>query len=90
MNLGGSTPNHWDMYFDEVASSTRRIKPQTILPRNIRKGINFLTHDHEILLFKYHLFEPCMNHEVEYESLITSLEMAISLGIISLNIYGNS
>lgn len=49
-------------------------------------GLIFLTLDHGVHQLSYHLSELCINNKTEYESLVTSLYMVISLGITSINI----
>lgn len=43
-----------------------------------------------MLQFPYYFLEFYMNNEAEYEALITSLELAIPLGIKDMSIYRDS
>ena len=90
MNLEGTTPSRWELYFDGASSATKGKDPSTTIPGKAGVGIVFATPNRGLLRFAYHLSEPCTNNEAEYEALIAGLEMAISLGISSLEVYGDS
>lgn len=88
MTLEAMTFNYCELYFDGAASSLRGLKPLVTLPRNASIGIYFLTLNLNVLQFSYDLLELCKYNEVECEALIDTLDMAIFLGISTLNIDG--
>ena len=43
-----------------------------------------------MLPFSFVLSEPCSNNVAEYQALIASLQMALDMKILYLEVYGNS
>lgn len=56
----------------------------------MRIGSIFFTPQGGILWYSYSLTKPRINNEIEYEALITALELAIDMNIQKLHVYGNS
>ncbi|PKU82262.1 hypothetical protein MA16_Dca017484 [Dendrobium catenatum] len=61
-----------------------------VIPGKAGIGLVFITPEKGLLRYSYHLLEPCTNNEAEYEALITGLELAISMEIEEIKIFGDS
>lgn len=59
-------------------------------PKKAGIGIVFLTPDKALIPYSFALTEECFNNEVEYESVIAELELALQIPIEELTIYGDS
>ena len=81
--------SRWEMYFDG-ASSIRPTKGKQIPKIRAGVGLVFVTPEGGILQHSFALTEPCTNNEAEYEALIAGLELALSLEIKKLHVYGDS
>ncbi|PKU59202.1 hypothetical protein MA16_Dca026724 [Dendrobium catenatum] len=90
MNLDDHESPAWKLYFDGEASFQRGTEPQSLLPGKAGVGLIFITPDKVILRYSYSLSDPCTNNKAEYEALITGLELAISMEIKNIKIYGDS
>ncbi|XP_039138784.1 uncharacterized protein LOC120276118 [Dioscorea cayenensis subsp. rotundata] len=79
----------WQMYFDGASLIQLAIRPK--IPQ-VRAGIGliFISPDGGILRYSLSLSRPCTKNEAEYEALIAGLELAVSMGVQSLHIYGDS
>ena len=69
----------WMMFFDGAA---RR--------EGTRAVVVFVSTQQQILLYLFSLSELCSNNVAEYQALIIGLQMAIKMGILELEIYGDS
>ncbi|PKU82912.1 hypothetical protein MA16_Dca006210 [Dendrobium catenatum] len=90
MSLDNHESPAWELYFDGAASFQRGTEPQSLLPGKAGVGLIFITPDKAILRYSYSLSDPCTNNEAEYEALITGLELAISMEIKNIKIFGDS
>ena len=69
----------WMMFFDGAA---RREGTGAV--------VVFVSTQQQILLYLFSLSELCSNNVAEYQALIIDLQMAIKMGILELEIYGDS
>ena len=69
----------WMMFFDGAA---RR--------EGAGAGVVFVSPQRQILLYSFSLSELCSNNVAEYQALIIGLQMAIEMGILQLEIFGDS
>lgn len=53
-------------------------------------GVIFVTPDGEVLRYAFSLIECCSNNMVEHQALVLGLEMALTLGIPSLQVICDS
>ena len=53
-------------------------------------GVVFVSPQRQILLYLFSLSELCSNNVAEYQALIISLQMAIEMGILQLEIFRDS
>ncbi|XP_020598333.1 uncharacterized protein LOC110037933, partial [Phalaenopsis equestris] len=90
MSLEIPNIQRWELYFDGASSARKDKGMQTIVPGKAGIGLIFITPDRGMLRFSYHLTDSCTNNEAEYEALITGLQLAISVDITDIDIYGDS
>ncbi|XP_028548535.1 uncharacterized protein LOC114579037, partial [Dendrobium catenatum] len=90
MSLEEQEGNTWELYFDGAASSQKIEESQEVIPGKAGIRLVFITPEKELLRYSYHLLEPCTNNKSEYEDLITGLELAISMEIWEIKIFGDS
>ena len=53
-------------------------------------GVVFVSPQWQILLYSFSLSELCSNNVAEYQALIIGLQMAIKMGILQLEMFGDS
>ncbi|XP_020591495.1 uncharacterized protein LOC110032263 [Phalaenopsis equestris] len=90
MDVENSKTRRWELYFDGAYSEQKDKELQTIISGKAGIGLIIITPKKGMLRYSYHLTEPCTNNETGYEALITVLQLAISMGITDINIYGDS
>lgn len=88
MSLSGH--HHWELYFDGAASFHKDAGHSGIIPGRAGIGLIFITPSQGILRYAYHLSEPRTNNEAEYEALIVGLELAISMEVEQIHVFGDS
>jgi len=69
----------WEMYFDGAARRD-----------STGAGVVFISPEKHILSYSFLLTQLCSNNVAEYQAVNLGLEMAIEMGLIDLNIYGDS
>ncbi|KAM1242895.1 hypothetical protein ACFX2G_035203 [Malus domestica] len=69
----------WMMFFDGSARAD-----------GAGAGVVFMSPQRHILPYSFQLSELCSNNVAEYQALIIGLQMAINMGIIALEIFGDS
>ncbi|PKU64668.1 hypothetical protein MA16_Dca014522 [Dendrobium catenatum] len=86
-----STSKDEALYFKEVSGVT--FSDEDLLlgtTDHNRVGLIFITPEGGMTHFSYHLSEPCINNEAEYEALIIDLELAILMEIKVIKIFSDS
>jgi ribonuclease HI len=84
-----SVESPWELYFD--GASRIEIDPDGAQRRRAGAGIVFKTPRGELIYHSFSLLkEECSNNEAEYEALIFSLLLALSMDIQKLLVYGDS
>ena len=76
---GKSSPEHWVMHFDGSLKLDRG-----------GAGVLFISPKGEQLKYVFQILFKVSNNEAEYEALLHSLRLAVSLGIKRLLVYGDS
>ncbi|KAM1643188.1 hypothetical protein ACFX2K_013023 [Malus domestica] len=69
----------WTMFFDGSARAD-----------GAGAGVVFMSPQSHILPYSFQLSELCSNNVAEYQAMIIGLQMAINMGIIALEIFGDS
>lgn len=67
------------MYFDDVTYK-----------HGAREGIVFISPKKHMMPYSFILIELCFYNVAEYQALIIGLHMALEIGILYIEIYGNS
>ncbi|KAL0381211.1 UNVERIFIED_CONTAM: hypothetical protein Sangu_0185400 [Sesamum angustifolium] len=53
-------------------------------------GVVFISPEKQVLTYSIVLSELCSNNVVEYQALVMGLQMALEMGIIQMEVYGDS
>ncbi|KAL0391462.1 UNVERIFIED_CONTAM: Retrovirus-related Pol polyprotein from transposon opus [Sesamum latifolium] len=69
----------WTMFFDGTARSD-----------GAGAGVVFVSPEKQVLTYSFVLGELCSNNVAEYQALIIGLQIALEMGIIEMEVYGDS